>query len=357
MDDGPKHELVERPDLLPAPVQIEEPPKFRGLHRRNFSRALYAHAALEQFQLEVRGMRGRLELFLRQLEEDSTLTSPAHVAGRIASLTRRIARLSQIVKFARSQLNAETIPTAILPSPHVFISTYRRLDGLDLRELADIQKEYGRLAHDVNNRLAIAMGNASLMGILRDLQQLKPRIEIVMTALVQADEEIHGALDKRKLSNQNIAGALTTLEGLKTIMTGRIAVHVDSRVEGKDYSGGIAMAPDHFSGLVFNLTDNAQKAGAKNMTISVRAVQGEFVVSFTDDGPGFKGRNPLDASKESKDITAAKMDGTSNGNGLPICYDFCRKAGGTLHLEKEKASDAPTGAEFTVRLPLLKGRR
>lgn len=344
----PEGELVERPDLLPVPVDIKEPPQFRGLYRRNFSRALYSHAALEQFQIEVISIRGRLEQFMSFLDQDDTLTATA-VLGRIASLNRRIARLANIVKFARSQLSSDTVPIAILPSRHVFASTYRRLDGLPLRELTEIQKEYGGLAHDVNNKLAAAMGNAQLMQMARDWGKLKERLSGVVAALKQADMEIHAALDKRELSNQNIGQILETLDGMKNTVSSRISVNIDAQADINDYSAVIGMAPSHFSRLVFDLTDNAQKAGATSMNVCVRVGRGrELVVSLKDNGLGFRGKKPLDASKESKATSA------SNGNGLPLCYGFCKKAGGTLHLEDE--NDA-TGAEWTIRLPLLKGRR
>lgn len=349
----PECALVERPDLLPVPVDIKEPPQFRGLNRRNFSRAIYAHAALEQFQIEVRGIRGRLEQFMSFLDQDDTLTATA-VLGRIASLNRRIARLASIVKFARSQLSAETVPIAILPSRHVFASTYRRLDELSLRELTDIQKEYGGLAHDVNNKLAAAMGNAQLMQMARDWAKLKERLNGVVAALEQADMEIHAALDKRELSNQNIGQILETLDGMKSTVSAKISVNMSAQADANDYSAVIGMAPSQFSRLVFNLTYNAQEAGATSMNVCVRVVRGrELVVSLKDNGPGFKGKKPLEASKESS-VAAQKAGSASKGNGLTLCYGFCRKAGGTLHLEDE--NDA-TGAEWTIRLPLLKGRR
>lgn len=192
------------------------------------------------------------------------------------------------------------------------------------------------------------MGNAQLMQMAKDLAKLKQRLAGVQAALEQADTEIQATLDKRELSNQNIAQALKSLEGIQSTLSGRITVSIDSQVDVNHFGAAIGMAPSHFSRLVFDLTDNAQKAGAKNMMISVRMVHGEFVLSLKDDGPGFKGKKPLQASQDSKAGSA------SNGNGLPICYGFCKKAGGRLHLENENDT---TGAEWTIRLPLLKGRR
>lgn len=163
-EDIQRGEMVERPDLFPAPVNVQEPAKFRGLYRRNFSRAMYAHAALEQFQLEVAGLRGRLVHFMKLLE-GQVATPPSELAsmhtamqflaaqdpepplsanaviGRINSFNRRIVRLADIVKFARSRLSAEAIPIEILPSRHVFTSTYRRLDGMPLDQLREIQRD------------------------------------------------------------------------------------------------------------------------------------------------------------------------------------------------------------------------
>lgn len=391
-------EIVERPDLRPVAVEIQEPARFRALYRRNFSRALHAHAALEQFQLEVRGMRGRLAHFMSLLDKPEPvdggespsdplqfLTSqdpsapgfseatvlgrmldfksapkepkvplaPGSVIGRINSLNRRIGRLATIVKFARSQLNADTIPVEILPSPKIFASTYKRLDGLQMRELVTIQKEYAGLAHDVNNKLAIAMGNAQLMEFAKNLETLKSRLAGVQAALEQADVEIHAALDKRGLSNQ-VAQTLKSLAELKTIMGARIAVAVDSDIEEKDCGAVVGMASDHFTRVIGILTDNAQKVGAKNMNIRVRIVQDELVLSFKDNGGGFKGQKPEIAARASKEASAGKGASESTGNGLRICTELCRKAGGSLSLVDEKDT---SGAEFIVRLPLLKARR
>lgn len=345
--------LVPYEDQVPEPVaretvvQSEEPRHFRSLYRRALTRALVSHAALEQFHLEVKAAQAGLKTLVDLLEADPTVNSQ-NVMGRIMSLERRIKRLDIIVKFARRQLNSENYPM-VIPSHEILANSHRRLDGLDLRELEAVRKEYSQLAHDVNNMLSVAMGNAQLLLFVRNnREQLGARFESIGMALERADGDIEESLGKRNLNNQSVAAVPRVVEGTKTILDSGLEIEVTSDPNFEEQTAAVGISPSNLSRLLFDLMDNAKKAGATHVKVDLRLEGKELLIQLKDNGPGFKGVEPLAASK------ASKAQSSNNGNGLPICFNFCRKAGGSLKLENP---NDPTGATWTIQLPFLKGRR
>jgi signal transduction histidine kinase len=99
--------------------------------------------------------------------------------------------------------------------------------------------------------------------------------------------------------------------------------------------------------LVRNLVDNAERHAASRVVVTVSAVDGQAVLTVTDDGPGVP-----EADRERVfdrfvrlDDARARDEGGS-GLGLAIVADIARAHGGTAEVEG--------GSRFVVRLPELK---
>ncbi|UOX88674.1 ATP-binding protein [Amycolatopsis sp. FBCC-B4732] len=99
--------------------------------------------------------------------------------------------------------------------------------------------------------------------------------------------------------------------------------------------------------LVRNLVDNAERHAVSRVAVAVSAVDGQVVLTVTDDGPGIP-----EADRERVfdrfvrlDDARARDDGGS-GLGLAIVADIARAHGGTAVAE--------AGSRFVVTLPELK---
>jgi signal transduction histidine kinase len=98
-----------------------------------------------------------------------------------------------------------------------------------------------------------------------------------------------------------------------------------------------------------NLVNNASRHAGTRVTIDVRAVADQAVVTVSDDGPGIP---PADRERVFERFTrlddARRRDPSGSGLGLAISRDIAHAHHGTLRIE-----DSPVGARFVLRLPLL----
>ena len=114
--------------------------------------------------------------------------------------------------------------------------------------------------------------------------------------------------------------------------------------------GGAPVVHGHRSRLerlVRNLVDNAERHATSRVVVTASVVDGQAVLTVTDDGPGIP-----EADRERVfdrfvrlDDARARDEGGS-GLGLAIVADIARAHGGTAEVE--------AGSRFVVRLPELK---
>lgn len=97
--------------------------------------------------------------------------------------------------------------------------------------------------------------------------------------------------------------------------------------------------------LIFNLLDNARNAGASDFNVTLSSSDAGIEIRIKDNGPGFQGVDPFEASRLSRERDSA------HGNGNIICKELCEKAGGSLALSDIHDS---TGAEWVISLPFLR---
>ncbi|GAA0439570.1 hypothetical protein Acor_13850 [Acrocarpospora corrugata] len=98
-----------------------------------------------------------------------------------------------------------------------------------------------------------------------------------------------------------------------------------------------------------NLVDNAQRHADALVTVDIRAVGAQAVVTVSDDGPGIA---PADRERVFERFTrlddARRRDPSGSGLGLAISREIAHAHHGTLRVE-----DSPRGTRFVLRLPLL----
>lgn len=325
-------------DPTPADSAAGRTPYFARLTRRSLGAAGASCAGLDILASSVESTRARTQQAVQFLTD----FPGAKPIGVIRSLEVRVQRLTAITRYIRSIIREDD------PLIPVNSRDFRKWEALladaDLHQLQGIKRDLSDLAHDVNNMLAVAQGNVSLLTFQNKPDQLRARVDAVSSALDRIKNmvaETLALLNKEALSKQSVSGVPSVLHTIQQQMESRLEmeVTVDPSISGSDEEVGLAQG--QCTRLLFDLIDNAQKAGATRVQAHVTKEGAQLLIALKDNGPGFKGVAPLEASKRSRRRSAA------NGNGLPLCFDFCQRAGGSLTLVDPDA----VGATWHIRLP------
>lgn len=217
------------------------------------------------------------------------------------------------------------------------LSIKRNLSAMKLRNgsLEQVPQAF-KVAHDLNNMLTLISGNIELSQ-LASLPK-KDLIRKAWAAYLVAEGTLLEALGESPENAINLAQLRYKLEISLKPFHGNLTGDVPSdKLDAK-----VALSTGQLGRLVFDLLDNAKKAGATRSDITVLCEERGVVVLIKDNGPGFQGVDPFEASRLSK------ARHPEHGNGIAICKDLCEGAGGTLTLSD--ANDA-TGAQWKIRLP------
>lgn len=228
------------------------------------------------------------------------------------------------------------------------------LERLSLYELQEIFTERKKLVHDANNMLTVIWNLLVLAKIDIEKGEIgkgeKRLNEVLATPLARMIELLNSGVNKPPFVPMNMGGLRKRAASLAAELPDDMELTVEDQItEGIETDLGITET--HFAQLLFNLAHNAYQAGARKVKLVFRVQADKLIILVQDDGPGFGGRSPLEASAESN-VVNAKGDGT-RGNGLVFCTDFCRKAGGDLKLlSTHRDEERQIGAEFEASFPL-----
>ena len=202
-------------------------------------------------------------------------------------------------------------------------------------------------AHDINNMLTPAFAYTSMLSIV-SLEKIPDLLARIEKSLQGAMGITSHSLETKESRSQSFARVHLAAQSLTTQLPSDCIFMVENQLP-LDVQGDLNIDETHFGRLLFNLADNAYKAGAREIHIILGQEEGALRIHFRDNGPGFNGKGPLEASKESR------RRSLKNGNGNAICLDFCIKAGGSLELlSKVRDDERDVGAEFIAKIPLKK---
>jgi signal transduction histidine kinase len=314
--------------------------RFVGLTRRHLGQVSFSCAAFSEMLDLTAASKACLGEAIRAIGGDPFSELPS--TGRLLTrLEEAVARLA-VLNGQTLQLLRQALPPVqdVSETDNVWET---RLQAVPLRRLPVLARELHRLSHDLNNMLMAAQGAASMVvarrgdsiSLLHTVLKALDRIELMLT-------EQLGALREEVPTPQRLADVPAAMEALKVQLKARLLVTVEVDPVLAEGPEELGLSQGQFHRLLFNLCDNAQKAGADWVNVTVLCQGNELVLVLQDDGPGFKGVDPLEASRQSK------LASPENGNGIPICVDFCRQAGGSLSLVDPNAE----GATWRIVLPL-----
>lgn len=323
---------------------VLEIPHFVQLTRRYLALVWFSCEAFSELQRGVLLSRNRLRNATYAVSVDQSGTS--HTVSR--ALTQLIRSIDDLVA-----LNATTLKLLRpeVPSPaedsQVDPDLPLRFKDMPLLQVAALKLDFLRLAHDLNNMLTVAKGNAQLASLRSGdgdkVRSLLKEVEGALTRMEVSLSEQMSALNENELEGQRVPELSAVFGDLVSQMQAhQETVIVEMEATVVQYSAELGLSSAQLKSLLFCLCDNAKKAGATQVCVKVRRDGSNLVIELKDNGPGFEGLDPLDASRKSQKRSSL------NGNGIPLCTRFCRQAGGSLTLVNPNAA----GAEWRIVLPL-----
>ncbi len=216
----------------------------------------------------------------------------------------------------------------------------------------EIKNLVKQLSHRIQ-RTRKAIGNLS-HEIKRPLQFLSLHIDTKddKESVQQAIREIHGIVD-RELRRAKVSGASGVgsvfnlkhempylLEVMRKIYPA-ISIDLDTAAGLNE----VNLDKDDMLELMGNLTDNACKFAAKNVSIQMKVNQQYLHISIEDDGPGVE-------TEQLEEIVGKgiRLDESTEGHGLGlgICADIIESYQGKLHFSRSSMG----GLRVAIEIPL-----
>jgi signal transduction histidine kinase len=262
------------------------------------------------------------------------------IEWRVIGPLRRL--IESITQFAQSPFDAtaewEQQNRGIIDeahNAHVSLQHRTQYELAQREKLSALGEAVAKINHDMRNVLASAVLVSYTLTASNDRK------------VARAAPLVNGAIDRAITLCQQLLGYLNTTKELNITNTKMESLlseclrqlDLEISYDGPD---SLLVDKDQFFHLIFNLLDNAKKAGTGKIMISVWRTGRSTVMDISDDGPGLSDRamaglfTPFQSSSRG-----------STGLGLSIARDIAFAHGGDLKLSR--TSEA--GTEFRLRLP------
>ncbi|GII52346.1 two-component sensor histidine kinase [Planotetraspora thailandica] len=268
----------------------------------------------------------------------------------------RMLRPVEAIRTRMSEISGSDISLRV-PVPHGRdeIAMLARTANETLERLEVAVKQQRRFASDASHELRTPIAGLRLsledaiehpedvdaMETLRTALSTTDRLEaivrdlLVLARMRAGDPAPPESIDLAALAKEVSTGPIDT-----------VPVHVhgsgDVRVSGSRIQ---------LSRLLSNLLDNARRHAHTTVEVGVESVNGQAIVTVTDDGAGIA---PKDRERVfgrfARLEDGRRLDPGGSGLGLAISREIAEAHGGTL-----RAEDSPRGARFVLRLRALDG--
>lgn len=208
------------------------------------------------------------------------------------------------------------------------------------------------VAHELNNPLAIVVGQATMLEEDAAQGPLAKRAERIRRAAERCGRIVQTFLgiarrkpaERRPVSLNDCVTAATELLAY-ALRTAGVSVHLDLAPDLPAVDGD----PDMLHQVVVNLLVNAQQAveaqaGRRDVLVTTAVRHSEVVLEIADTGPGVP---PEIRGRIFEPFFTTKPQGTGTGVGLSFCHSIVVAHGGRFEL----VATAGPGAVFRVTLP------
>lgn len=287
-----------------------------------------------------RGVNAREEIpdFSNRHDEIGTLSTSIRAMtnslySRIEAIEKFAADVSHELKNPLTSLRSavETLPLAKTPE------TQKRLHDViqhDVRRL-------DRLITDISDASRLDAELAREKAEIVDLEQIASNIISMSQGIAEDGPKVRFELkiDKTGAERGSSGNASSRTEGSKRFL-----------VSGHE---------DRLAQVLINLVDNARSfvdPATGEITIELKRSRGDVRLTVTDNGPGIPA-NKVERIFERfyTDRPESQGFGQNSGLGLSISRQIIEAHGGTMTADNR--DDGPTGARFTIVLPVLEPQR
>ncbi len=211
------------------------------------------------------------------------------------------------------------------------------------------------VAHELNNPLAIIMGNSQLLLALNPDDELNRRINIIYQSAERSQKIVQNLLSfarqtPSKKSYVGINGLISDCLELKSYDYKTYKIETVTDLE-EDLPKTMADF-NQLQQVCIIILENAQHALMSNQNSKMMRVKTEhknstIIIKFSDNGPGI----PKDLQNRIfEPFFTTKELGKGTGLGLSIAYGIVNKHDGKFYVESEKGK----GTTFVIELPIIK---
>jgi len=210
------------------------------------------------------------------------------------------------------------------------------------------------VAHELNNPLAVVMGNAQLLLALGHDSKTTEKAEAIYNSAVRSQKIV-----KNLLSFARHAPSKKSLVALNNVINDCLELKAYDYKSNKinvtcdfDNDLPVTLCDVHqFQQVFINILDNAQHAlsengGEKTLRITTKSDGENIILSFKDNGPGI---SPEVRARIFEPFFTTKEQGKGTGLGLSIAYGIVKKHYGELMFETEVGK----GTNFIINIPVV----
>lgn len=193
------------------------------------------------------------------------------------------------------------------------------------------------LVHEIKNPLAICKGYLSMLNS-NNLERYK---DIISCNLQESLNILNNYLDTRKMCIQKdimdinllMESIIDNYKNICHVNFKYISLYDELLING-DY--------DRLKQVFNNIIKNSIEASSKNISISVKIVKNDVLISILDDGSGI---NDLLKVNNGSSYTN-KING--NGIGIIVCREIIKAHGGSIKYD----NNIDTGCRVIIKLPI-----
>jgi len=222
--------------------------------------------------------------------------------------------------------------------------------------LASIGKMAAKIAHEINNPLAVIMGQSQIqLAKVKDLE-LKVSLEKIYSQAEEISQLTRRYMDLGKPVDTKMEGislgevlkkSVATLSGVGHLKL--MKVSEDYSDKGYDIFGNTSMLEQVFRNLIMNAIHASSESLKKEISVGTRIInQGNKIEAFIEDkGIGIPFE---DLGKIFEDYFTSKAESIGTGLGLAICKEIVETIhGGIIQVESEQGK----GSRFRIIIPNL----
>lgn len=211
------------------------------------------------------------------------------------------------------------------------------------------------VAHELNNPLAVIMGNSQLLLALNPDDELSRRINIIYQSAERSQKIVRNLLSfaRQTPSKKSYVGINGLISDCLELKSYDYKTHKIETLT--DFEEDLPKTMADFNQLqqvCIIILENAQHAlmpnqDSKTVSIKTEHNNGTIIIRFSDNGPGI----PKEIQNRIfEPFFTTKELGKGTGLGLSIAYGIVNKHNGKLYVQSEPG----TGATFVIELPIIK---